>query len=199
MKTFLNIRGTNGSGKTTLAKRFMGEYDATTGLNGYRDKKTHAHKFVTGVYNPERLAMVVGKYTEHGGGFDTLPTFEVQQAGVEAALALPDVELVVGEGILVSTVLGCWKPFAEKLRSQGHRVIWAFLDVPLEVCLRRLDQRRSSHGARKAPYKRDQIESKWRTHYRIWDRVKDATWVEAVKLPFEREWETLCELLGMEP
>jgi energy-coupling factor transporter ATP-binding protein EcfA2 len=198
MKTFLNIRGPNGSGKTTLAKRFIGDHDATTGLFGYRDKKTGVHKITTGIINPERNSIVVGKYTQWGGGLDTIPTYESQHGSIRAALELPEVDLVIGEGIMASTQIGCWKPFSEELRAAGHRVIWAFLSTPLEVCLERIDGRRAAHGMRKRPFKTELVAEKWRKNESLYEELKDADWVEVVRLPFKQEWETLCDLLGLE-
>ena len=197
MKTFLNIRGPNGAGKTTLAKKFVGDFDALVELTAYRDRKTGSRKIVTGILNADHNSVIVGRYTDHGGGLDTIPTFDVQHDAIRGGLALPEVDTVIAEGILVSTQIGCWKPFAEELREAGHRVVWAFLDVPLEVCFERIEQRREAHRARKSPFKRDQVEAKWHKNNSLFEELKDADWVETIRLPFGEEWETICDLLAL--
>lgn len=189
MKTFLNIRGTNGSGKSTLARRFFGEDDATANLAGYVNKSGKP-KWATGRVNPNTMTCVVGNYDTMAGGLDKLPSFDIQFKAIEAALALPDVDLVVAEGVLASTVLGSWADHAKKLISEGHRVIWAFMSTPVPVCLARIQER---NGGK--PIKEDLVKGKWVQIDRVRQRAELVRGLIVTQLPFEGEWEALQAIL----
>lgn len=185
MKTFLNIRGTNGSGKSTLARRFFGEHDATVNLVSYVNKSGKP-KWATGQVNPDNLTCVVGSYDTMAGGLDKLPSFDIQFQAIEAALALPDVDLVVAEGVLASTVLGSWAEHAKKLIGGGHRVIWAFMSTPVPVCLQRIQAR---NGGK--PIKEDLVRDKWTQIDRVRQRAELVRGLTVLQLPFEQEWDAL--------
>lgn len=188
-KTFLNIRGTNGSGKSTLARRFFGEHDGETDLSEYFTKSGRS-KFGTGRINPDTQTLVVGNYDTMAGGLDKLPSFSVQFNCIDVALSLPDVKLVVAEGVLASTVLGSWADHAKQLHEKGVRVIWAFMSTPLQVCLDRIQIR---NGGK--PIKEDLVKDKIEQIDKVRQRAELLRHIEVVQLPFEREWETIQELL----
>jgi predicted ABC-type ATPase len=195
MKTFLNIRGTNGSGKSTLARRFFGEHDAIVELMSYQKEEGGKVYAATGRVNPDTNTLVVGKYPEDPkkvGGLDTLPSFEVSQKCIELALALPDVDVVVAEGVLASTVMGSWDEHAKKLREQGHRVIWAFMSTDYATCLKRIYGRQAEFKQ----IKEEQVRDKWLQIDKVRQRAELRSYIEAVTLPFEGEWDKLKEVLG---
>lgn len=192
MKTFVNIRGTNGSGKSTLARRFFGEHDGEVVLVDQtfaREKKLddgsttveHVPIKVTGRVNPDGLYCVVGNYTTMAGGLDKVKFFEAQFKAIEAALALPDVQIVVAEGVLASTVFGSWAEHAKKLIAEGHNVIWAFLDTPVDVCLERIQKR---NGGK--PIKEDLVRDKWNQIDKVRQRAELVRGLRVVQLPFDR-------------
>lgn len=201
MKTFLNIRGTNGSGKSTLARRFFGEHDAEVELVNQtfaREKKQddgtttteHVHVRVTGQMNPDNLTCVVGNYGTMAGGLDKVKFFEAQFKAIEVALALPDVSLVVGEGVLASTVFGSWAEHAKKLISEGHRVIWAFMTTPVAECLARIQKR---NGGK--PIKEDLVKDKWSQIDKVRQRAELVPGLTVAQLPFGFEFEELTRVL----
>jgi predicted kinase len=187
MKTFLNIRGANGSGKSTLARAFFGENDATVDLAHYKTKSGR-DRSVTGRSNPDRNALVVGDYSTMAGGLDKVPNFALQFAAIEAGLLLED--LVVAEGVLASTVYGSWAMHAEKLAAEGVRVIWAFLDTPLEVCLERIQKR---NGGK--PIKEDLVANKVRSIAKVRLKAIDNPAIVVVDLPYGSPASKLEEIL----
>lgn len=193
MKTFLNIRGTNGSGKSTLARSLFGPNPTTVSLVSYLNRAQRT-KLATGRLNEQTRVCVVGDYSTMAGGLDKLPSFEVQLQAVESALSLPNVQVVVAEGVLASTVLGSWAAHAKKLSLQGHRVVWAFLTTPVEVCLARIQQR---NGGK--PIKENLVRDKWNQIDRVRQRAELIREITVVQLPFGREKETLQELLCLSP
>ncbi len=185
MKTLLNIRGTNGSGKSTLARRFFGELDATVKLCSYLSKASTL-KTITGTINPENHACVVGDYGTMAGGLDKIPTFALQFEAIEAALALDDVGTAVAEGVLASTVFGSWARHAGELNRRGIRVVWAFLQTPIETCLERIQIR---NGGK--PIKEDLVEGKLLQIDRVREKAEACPDIEAMILPYGDEWEAI--------
>jgi predicted ABC-type ATPase len=191
MKTFINLRGTNGSGKSTLARCFLGENDAEVTLTTFETPKGKV-KPIIGYVNPDLNSCVVGDYSTMAGGLDKVKTFALQFEAIEAALALDDVEVVVAEGVLASTVLGSWAEHAKKLKKElGHRVIWAFFETPVEHCIERIYSR---NGGK--PIKEDLVRGKWEQIDRVRQKALARPWIEVVALPFGLEQKALWELLG---
>ena len=102
---------------------------------------------------------MLGDYTRAASGSTTAGCDRIsRQDDVKAALlgaaALPGVDLVVFEGIIVSTI---FLPWLEWEKANGG-MWWAFLDTPLEVCLARIQQRNGGVAV-----KEDQIAGKHKT------------------------------------
>ena len=195
MKTFVNIRGTNGSGKSTLARRFFGEHDAEVNLCGFVTKSGKS-KWATGIIGPADNVCVVGNYDTMAGGLDKLPNFRVQQEAVEAALRLPEVDVVVAEGILASTVLGSWDEQAKRLHETGTKVIWAFMSTPLNVCIQRVKDRPKKSS--KKTFNEQLVVDKWKTIDGLRQRSELRSHIHTVSLPYLAEYEALRKVLGLE-
>ena len=188
MKTFINIRGTNGSGKSTLARKFFGEFDAEVNLVAY-STKSGTPKWATGVICPDHNLCVVGNYDTMAGGMDKIPSFSLQQRCVEEALALPEIDTVIGEGILASTVMGSWEEHAKKLHHNKVRVVWAFMMTPLDICVERVRQRPKK--TKKTSFKVQLIEDKWKSINRVREKACLRSWIDVVELPYMLEYECL--------
>lgn len=152
MGTFWNIRGTNGSGKTTLVRAFLpdngggaqydwGSYDKPTKRDPERRLTIpgYVHHYLFGA------VAIVGSYATPTGGFDGLPSFDVQRKGVGEALA-QGYRHVLGEGVLASTVYGSWAEFDRALEADGHCMAWVYLHTPVELCLQRIAERQRAAG-----------------------------------------------------
>ena len=172
----INIRGTNGSGKTHLARQLIGAdaqpvdlvwYDAPT-------KKAPDRKLsVEGWGQPDEF-FAVGSYKQGCGGMDTIPSFDLQQQAVLRAarwegLAGHAPRDIVCEGVLASTVAGSWLEFFTKLQSTWkgvdpahYRVLVAYLDTPLELCLERITARQIAAKGEAREIKTDLVANKIR-------------------------------------
>lgn len=177
---YINVRGCNGSGKTTLLRCL-----ARDPLCRVINVIVPDHKPIPVTYAPDGIA-IIGDYTPAAAGATTAGLDRIKtQAAAKAVAELvgrgrdPDVKAVLFEGVVVSTIYGPW---AEWSKANGG-MIWAFLDTPLEVCLKRIQER---NGGK--PIKEDQVADKHRTIARVREKaladgetVRDIHWETALK------------------
>lgn len=138
-KRIINIRGANGSGKTTVLRNLAQNYelDCEVILVGVADHKPIPVTFC----NSSKIA-IVGDYSKESNncttsGCDRIKTQSAAKEVLDCLLRAPSVEVVLFEGIIVSTIYEPWKLWAEKHGG----MTWAFLDTPLDVCLERIQKR----------------------------------------------------------
>lgn len=193
----INIRGTNGSGKTTLARAFQNgsaqdvrlvQYSAPTKRN------PDQMKWVTGTLSHFPFSgrvICVGSYTQAQGGLDTVGNFDLQQAAVFRAAH--EAEHVICEGILASTVAGSWLDFFKKLELGGERVLVAYMDTPVELCLQRIRERQERAGKVrdiKVEQVREKVDSIARTRAKF-----EAAGISTVLLDHTRAEEQLRQIV----
>src|SRR3990167_2539780 len=127
----INIRGTNGSGKTYLVRELIKRY------HGKPLPDAHGKP---AAYLLDGNIIVIGKYDVACGGADTLPkpakrnSMDIVENAVRYYADLG--YHVIFEGLIVSSVWGRW----EKL-AKDYRVVFAFLDIPIEICVKRVKSR----------------------------------------------------------
>lgn len=172
---FINVRGCNGSGKTTLLRSLARDPRCVVVEASVPD-----HKPIPITYTPEGLA-IIGDYTPAAAGattagLDRIKTQAAAKAVAEFAGANTEVKAVLFEGVVVSTIYGPWQEWS---KANGG-MVWAFLDTPLEVCLKRIQER---NGGK--PIKEDQVADKHRTIARVREKALEAG--EAVR---DIHWET---------
>jgi hypothetical protein len=178
----INIRGTNGAGKTTLAKAFLppnlrgDSHGGPVDLNWYssptkRDplRQLRVEGYVRHDEDEPTIA-VVGPYRTATGGLDNVPSFAVQQAAILYALGegsntysqvFREVDAVIAEGVLASTVYGSWGEFAATVKDLGHQFAFCYLQTPLDICFDRIRQRQEASGKVKE-IKRDLVADKFK-------------------------------------
>jgi len=123
----INVRGNSGSGKTHLTRQFMAM--CTNELSA-------DDQFFT--YRKHPWA-VLGKYTNVCGGCDTIKT---QMDIIDRVEDYTDQGMNVWlEGLLISGMYGSLGAYSEEF---GDRWVFAFLDTPLKLCIKRIQQRRKS-------------------------------------------------------
>lgn len=181
---FINVRGCNGSGKTTLLRLLASSpswVDSVTVTHEVRKKDKHTGKRVSlgiqdcvipvtycpGGKESSQYVAILGDYTpETAGavtaGCDRIKTQEAIKNALETLSKNPDIRFILFEGIVVSTIYGPWKEWAE--RNGG--MVWAFLDTPLDICLDRIQAR---NGGK--PVKEDQIAYKHKTIRRVKEKA----------------------------
>ena len=175
MAKYINVRGCNGSGKTTLLRCL-----ARSPLCHVELVEVPDHKPIPVTHCPGGIA-IIGDYTPAAAtkttaGLDCIKTQDAAKAVIEAVGRDPLVKVVLFEGVVVSTIFGPWMEWS---RNNGG-MTWAFLDTPLEVCLRRIHER---NGGK--PIKEDQVADKHRTLLRVREKADAAG--EKVRLI---HWET---------
>lgn len=175
---YINVRGCNGSGKTTLLRSL-----ARDPLCRVINVIVPDHKPIPVTYTPDGIA-IIGDYTPAAAGattagLDRIKTQAAAKAVVELVGRDPDVKAVLFEGVVVSTIYGPWREWS---RANGG-MIWAFLDTPLEVCLKRIQER---NGGK--PIKEEQVAAKHRIIARVREKaladgetVRDIHWETALK------------------
>ena len=131
MNVAMNIRGTGGSGKTYIVQHLRGDNSEAITLG---PAKTPGCITKDGI-------VVVGPYgSGKCGGLDRVRTQALCKEAVRAAMQLG--RPVVFEGLLVSGIFGPWHKFSQECRERGEGVIvWAFLQTPVDMCLKRIYQR----------------------------------------------------------
>jgi hypothetical protein len=186
---FINVRGTNGSGKTTLLRQLVKTELNDRSLSSVAIDPALGHPSIPfTVLRSSRLA-ILGDYlpAEPGAkqqttaGCDRIKTQAATKQGLERALAGLGVDIVLFEGVVVSTIYGPWKEWAD---ANGG-MLWAFLDTPLATCLSRIQER---NGGK--PVKEDQVSDKHRTIARVRDKAL-ADGLAVLDLPWECALSTL--------
>lgn len=171
---FINIRGCNGSGKTTLLRKLVAEDREATVRSTPEGVLVGeaAHKPIPFTFTTSGLA-VLGDYLPAKdnqtplpttAGCDRVKTQAATKKALEWAAAEPGVKLVLFEGVVVSTIYGPWREWS---RSQGG-MAWAFLNTPLDVCLKRIQVR---NGGK--PIQTEQVADKHRTIARVAGKARE--------------------------
>lgn len=223
--TLINVRGCNGSGKTTLLRclarspecRLVDVYqplyrveDIKKGALPERLGKPKGRPIQVTI-TPDGLAML-GDYTVAASSSTTAGCDRIsRQADIKAALLaareLEGVDVVLFEGVVVSTIFGPWWKFSNEVGTTSNRdtfgwgFVWAFLDTPLNVCLARVQIR---NGGK--PIQEDLVSDKHRGIARVRDKAKEAGdewvsdihWITALKdikalIASVRQWRADCQ------
>jgi hypothetical protein len=98
---------------------------------------------------------------------------------------------VVCEGVIAITSYGFGRVtrFADKLKRKGHRMIFANIDTPAELCVERVKQRRLEAGNPK-PFNPDGLLHKYESILKSQEKLKQAGY-DARILPHEEPLQTL--------
>jgi len=130
----VKIHGTSGAGKTTAVRELMklGEV-----FKLGRVARPDAYRIDI---PKEDYIFVLGSYENDCGGMDTISRVEDQIRLIHHYARMGH---VVYEGLLLSTYLGV---LAEETNRYSGTHIYAFLDTPVEECIRRVKARRESVG-----------------------------------------------------
>lgn len=133
----INLRGNSGSGKTFTTRAFMKEIRSEPGrVRGAFWKGWDE----IGDYKKQNWT-VLGSYENACGGCDTIKTQAEIIERVEYATSKGfNVWL---EGLILSTIYGSVGAYSEKF---GDRWVFAYLQPPIEECIRRIKARRAAAG-----------------------------------------------------
>ena len=131
----IQLRGTSGSGKSTAVRAIMDRYGPRSPVRKVGMKRRQPIGYLCAPQEPDGPSLfVAGHYETACGGCDTLPTYDfIIDLVREAATSGYD---VLFEGLLISgEVTRC-------ASLQDFLYLSIGLDVPVEVCLDSVNQRR---------------------------------------------------------
>lgn len=128
----INIRGTNGSGKSSLARQFI--------QDGFQHIYVEGMKNPAFTYSKDYNVLVLGHYKTACGGCDALVKAQIVRL---LKLAWMTTCNIVFEGVLVSDSGNPYADYMKELNDTLKPRKWgfAYLDLPLEVCLARIYKR----------------------------------------------------------
>lgn len=132
----ISLRGTHGSGKSHLVRTLI---DCYRGVAESVDGRGRPIAYELVLTNGSKL-YVVGSYVNVCGGCDGIQPYSLIWPLVER---LAKKGHVIFEGALVSSSYGNIGRASEKY---GDAMVFAFLDTPLSVCLKRINARRRARG-----------------------------------------------------
>ena len=154
--TILDIRGTHGSGKSYIMHSLI-----ALGASSIEQQGEHLGHHV------RRLRCgILGSYERVCGGCDGIKTADevVRRVRLFARVY----QRVALEGILVAHTFKRYNALAVEMTEAGHRYVFAFLDTPLNECVRRVRHRRAEAGNGK-PLDPSNVVRDW---HRIWERLR---------------------------
>lgn len=157
LNMIVNIRGCNGAGKSTVPMSMM-ELDPDYEVIKLGVSKTGkpCSPAITVFHKLGWVAL--GTYFNKTGGMDTYSNNAETKQALEYALSnYPDYDIVM-EGVIASTIKSTYAELFHVLEDWGYQVLIMAFVPPLEVCLKRIQQR---NGGK--PIKEELVAGKWRS------------------------------------
>lgn len=144
----INLRGNSGSGKTFTTRAFMEKGNFRPDID-YGNETPEDSALLGGLpkglfrgYVDERRGWaVVGKYENVCGGCDTIKTQEQITWRIDHYAV--NCKVIWLEGLILSTIYGSVGAYSEVF---GDRWVFAYLQPPIEECIRRIKERRLAAG-----------------------------------------------------
>jgi hypothetical protein len=199
--TYINVRGPNGAGKTTLLRclarspecRVVPVYQPLWLESDAKVKPerigTPKGRPIPATITPDGWA-ILGDYTPAASGTTAGCDRISRQADIKQALVnahrLEGVRGVLFEGVIVATIFGPWMDWAR----ENDGMTWAFLDTPLDVCLKRIQDRNGGQ-----PIKEDLVASKFKTIRGVRTKAQ-AAGEHVVDLHWETALKDIKSILG---
>ena len=187
MSTVVAIKGTNGSGKSTVVRELIARLGKQSILRvnskeaGYRCKYKDGSLFVLGKYKTAACGGLDSSFSYGGAADDLLLCID----------RLAPQGHVVCEGVIAITSYGHDRMtrFADKLKRRGHRMIFAHINTPAELCVERVRQRRLEAGNPK-PFNPKKLLAKYESILKSQEKLK-AAGCDARILPHEEPLQSL--------
>jgi len=158
----INLRGTFGAGKSTAVRAILDAGDARP-IYGALAQRPEAYELSLA----GEPTYVLGPYLTACGGLDAVQPYELICPLIERYAQAGN---VVFEGALVS---GCWGAVGRLLERYGREAIVAFLDTPVDECIRRVQARRALRGDDR-PFDPTNLISKHKTIARLKQKLDAA-------------------------
>lgn len=151
----VNIRGCNGSGKSTIPMSMMKvdpEFEVVKLGVGKTGKPCNPALMIF-----HKLGWIaLGTYFNKTGGMDTYKSnADTVMALMYALRNYPEYDIVM-EGVIASTIKSTYAEIFRELEEDGQQVLIMAFVPPLEVCLKRIQER---NGGK--PIKEELVAGKW--------------------------------------
>jgi hypothetical protein len=187
MSTVVAIKGTNGSGKSTAVRALIDHLGKQSILRvnskeaGYRCKYEDGSLFVLGKYKTAACGGLDSSFSYGGAADDLLLCID----------KLAPQGHVCCEGVIAIASYGHQRMtrFAEKLKRRGHRMIFARIDTPAELCVERVKRRRLEAGNVK-PFNPEGLLHKYESILKSQEKLRQAGYDVRI-LPHEEPLQTL--------
>jgi hypothetical protein len=186
----INIRGTNGSGKSHLIRSFLAKYETgkiraelpgdLLGIGG----KVEAYRTL---YRGAPV-YTIGQYETKGGGCDLIPKQDMVCDLVRKYIKQGH---VLFEGVVITTLYSRYFNLSQEVGG----MIWAYLDTPLDKCIKRIERRGGKKPEDLVAIKGEtRVESKYNVALRTKAKaIADGETV--VDLHHKRSLADLCQVL----
>lgn len=185
----ISIRGTNGSGKSTIVRKLVA---------GYLQKKIYG---ILGARLPEAYFLVVpkvakpvyvlGPYENTAvSGCDQVQPYDLILDLIEKYARRKEGH-VVFEGVILSSSYG---RVGRLMEEWGQEAVMAFLDTPLETCLKNVQARRDTKKNAK-PFNPKNTTSKFEQIYGSRQNIIDAGTLRVVDISMDTGYDTVLKLL----
>jgi hypothetical protein len=143
MSTIVNLRGTSGAGKSTVVHTLLKMYP-NKAVQFFGAKHNRPLVYEVQIQHDRRPLFIVGPYKTQCGGCDAITGYQnVLPPLLDSYAKLGD---ILFEGLLISGGYGSVGQALGELEKKGHESIFALLDTPLELCLERVNARRTARG-----------------------------------------------------
>ena len=134
MNCIYDIRGTNGSGKSTLVREILRKWK-----NVFIQNEEIPYHYVYGLN-----LCIMGGYAGKGSGVDNVKGSDRLQKFMWSKLE--EGHNVLLEGVIVSHIFGRWNEMAHSVKAEGYDYKFYYMDVPIEVAIERVKDRREAAG-----------------------------------------------------
>jgi hypothetical protein len=134
----VSLRGTHGSGKSSVVFKILQKYPHYP--SPLKDSKGKPEAIIVRLPNSDTV-YVVGRYDTACGGCDGIQPYSEIWPRIDHGAST--IRHVLFEGALVSSSYGS---IGRNSEAYGDKVVFAFLDTPIETCLKRIAQRRAAKG-----------------------------------------------------
>lgn len=184
----INIRGCNGSGKTTVVRELMAQGEFSPIYQGENRRGPILVGYAGTVPKVGSVA-IVGKYDNTCGGCDSIKSQDEIVARVRDFHGRAN--HVVFEGVIVSDCYGRYAALSRELPP----MLLAWLNTPLDVCLRRVQNRRVARGDSWDGFNPDLVEQKWNNARRQYAKAVSES-VLGDWMPYDRALDWTLGWLG---
>lgn len=189
----INVRGTSGSGKSTLVRKITELYDhfELRVKEGRKRPLAYVYRRNGG---RSRSLVVIGHYETPCGGCDTITNIDEVFELVKQYSKL-DYD-VVFEGLLISAAVNQFVDLHTWTKRNHDVLVVIGLEVPLEVCLASVNERRQKRNAQLKDVNPKNTTSKWKGVKRAMERLQEAG-VTTHWLKREQAFEKCKKLLSL--